>query len=287
MAPGKSGAMSNPYTEANRRRWNELVGYHLASPLYRVEEFKQGLNKLYPLDLEEVGEVTAKSLLHLQCHFGLDTLSWARLGATVTGFDFSGTAIKAARSLAQELGIPARFVLSTYERLPLDLDGTFDIVYMSRGVLCWLPNLAPLWAVVRRFVKPGGIYYLADSHPLVLTLDDAPDATEPRFLYPYFHRAEPDRAEVVNTYADPDAVVENTTEYFWNHSLADVVNGMIGAGLQVEFLHEFPYTFFPNLPGMVQGDDGYWRLPPPLDGRVPLMFSVRGLTPCPSPSSST
>jgi len=265
----------NPYTEANRARWDELATLHPSSPLYRVAEFKAGTNRLYPLDHAEVGDVTGKTLLHLQCHFGLDTLSWARLGAQVTGFDFSETAIATARSLAEELAIPARFVLSTYDRLTIDLEGQFDIVYMSRGVLCWLPDLAPLMAVVAHFLKPGGFFYLADSHPVQYTLDDTPGATEPRFLYSYFHRDEPDHFEVTNSYADPNARTEHTSEYVWNHSLGEIVASVLSSGLQLEFLHEFPYACFPLVPYMVEDAQGYWRLTAPLDSKVPLMFSLR------------
>lgn len=267
--------MANQYTEANRRRWNELVPHHVASPLYRVEEFKQGRNKLYPLDLEEVGDVAGKRLLHLQCHFGLDTLSWARLGAHVTGFDFSETAIATALDLAQELSIPAEFVLSTYDELPDALAGQFDIVYMSRGVLCWLPDLAPLFRVVDRFLAPGGFFYLADTHPAQYTLDDAAGISEPRPRYSYFLRPEPDHVESETTYADPNVRVTNVNEYFWNHSLAEIVGGVLGLGLRLEFLHEFPYTFFPQLPFMERRDEHYWRLPAPFDGTLPLMFSLK------------
>ncbi|MHB8576113.1 MAG: class I SAM-dependent methyltransferase, partial [Dehalococcoidia bacterium] len=271
----------NLYTEANRARWNELAALHPSSPLYRTEEFRAGKNRLYPLDHEEVGDVSGMTLLHLQCHFGLDTLSWARLGAHVTGFDFSETAVSTAQALAAELNIPARFVLSTYDRLTDDLDGRFDIVYMSRGVLCWLPDLAPLFRVVAHFLKPGGFFYVADTHPVLYALDDRPGATEPTFLYSYFHRDEPDRFEVQNSYADPDARLLNTTEYVWNHPLSELVTLTLASGLQLEFLHEFPYSFFPVVPSMTADANDYWRLPAPHDGKVPLMFSLRARTPRP------
>jgi SAM-dependent methyltransferase len=265
----------NAHIKANRARWNELAALHPTAPRYRVAAFKAGELRLSALDREEVGPVAGKFLLHLQCHFGLDTLSWARLGALVTGFDFSETAIAAARTLADEVGLPARFVLSTYETLSRDLDGRFDVIYMSRGVLCWLPDLAPLLAVVTHFLAPGGIFYVADTHPVLYALDDRPGVTEPRFAYSYFHRAEPDHFEVTNSYADPNAVLTHTDEYVWNHSLGDLVNGIIGCGLQLEFLHEFPYAYFPIVPNMVELSDNHWRLPEPFDGKVPLMFSLR------------
>src|SRR5439155_20452942 len=165
-ANGKSWDARSPmggneeFVEANRRLWNEWAPVHAASAFYDVERFKRGGVRLRPYEGEGVGDVAGKDLLHVQCHFGLDTLSWARLGATVTGADFSQPAIDLAEGLAQELGIPARFVCVDLANLPAELPGGFDIVYASRGVLTWLPDLG-VWAdVVAHFVRPGGFLYV-------------------------------------------------------------------------------------------------------------------------------
>jgi SAM-dependent methyltransferase len=168
------------YRLANRALWNEWTAINVrAETFYRLEEFRAGGVRVRDYEIEEVGPVTGKDLLHLQCHFGTDTLSWARLGARVTGADFSETAIGRARSLAAELGIAATFVCAELYELPERLDGDFDVVYTSRGVLGWLPDI-PRWAgVVARFLRPGGIFYITEVHPVALAFDDRSGVTDP------------------------------------------------------------------------------------------------------------
>jgi len=154
----------NEYIDANRRNWDDRVPIHLASDFYDVASFKDGRSTLLPIERAEVGDVSGKTLLHLQCHFGMDTLSWAREGASVTGVDFSGPAVGAARSLASEARIDARFIETDVHKLQDVLSGAFDIVFASYGVLCWLPNL-PAWiSTAASFLKPGGMLYVIDGH---------------------------------------------------------------------------------------------------------------------------
>src|SRR5205823_6481205 len=160
------------YIEANRKHWDELVSIHVKSAFYTVDSVRQGRTSLHPLEIEELGDVRGKRLLHLQCHFGLDTLSWARLGAAVTGADFSDEAIRTARELASELQIPATFVLSNLYDLPGALDGQFDVVYTSHGVLGWLPDIAGWARVAAHFVKPGGFFYVAEIHPVAQVFEN-------------------------------------------------------------------------------------------------------------------
>jgi SAM-dependent methyltransferase len=269
------------FIAANRARWDELAALHPDAPDYRTAEFKAGASKLHQIDRDEVGPVAGKTLLHLQCHFGLDTLSWAREGAVVTGFDFAPRAIEEARKLSEETGIPGRFVLSTYDQLEADLAGEqFDIVYMSRGTLCWLPDIAKVFGVAARLLKPGGAFHLIDSHPFQSLLDDkhpwpAPDA--PRLVWSYFYTPEPTRWESAVSYADADARLANTATYEWNHDLGEIVNAVIGAGLRLERLREYPYTYWRVLPSMSEDEDHHWHLPPELDGRLPLMFSLKAV----------
>src|SRR3954453_8227745 len=157
---------------ANRRLWNEWARINQESDFYDMAGFRAGQTSLKPLELEEVGDVAGKSLLHLQCHFGKDTMSWARLGATVTGADFSDQAIALAQSLATELGLPARFVLSDLYNLPNALEGEFDIVYTTYGALGWLPDMDAWGRAASHFVKPGGFFYVADFHPFLMVYDD-------------------------------------------------------------------------------------------------------------------
>ncbi len=156
--------------EQNRQLWNEWTGIHTEGSFYDVESFKNGDRgvRIDAWEQDEVGDVRGKSLLHLQCHFGLDTLSWARLGAVVTGVDFSEKAIAAARGLAREVGLEARFCISSVYDLPDALGGTFDIVYASRGALGWLPSIERWADVVTRYLTPGGFLYLHEGHPVLL-----------------------------------------------------------------------------------------------------------------------
>ena len=152
--------------KANLDAWNQMARIHAGSRGYRLAEFKAGQNVLKPIELREVGDVRGKSLLHMQCHFGLDTMSWARMGAKVTGVDFSDEAIKLARSISGELKIPARFVQSNIYDAPDVVHEQFDIVFTSYGALCWLPDITRWAQVAASFVKPGGFFYMAEFHPL-------------------------------------------------------------------------------------------------------------------------
>jgi SAM-dependent methyltransferase len=266
--------MHEPFLQANRDRWNELAPLHARTPFYDVAGFKNGKSSLRPLEAAEVGDVAGKSLLHLQCHFGMDTLSWARLGAQVAGVDFSEEAIALARSLARELGISAEFVCCDLYESPRMLKRSFDVVFTSYGALCWLPDLRRWAATAAHFLKPGGILYVAEIHPFAMVFDDQAAGPELRVRYPYFHSPEPLRTEPQGTYADRTAAVQHRTSYEWAHSLSDVVNAVLGAGLRLEFLHEFPYCICGILPGMAPGADGWWRLPEG-SGEVPLLFSLR------------
>ncbi len=156
--------------DGNRSLWDELTPVHLRS--YGVERFLAGEPWLPKRILEEVGDVQGKSLLHLQCHFGLDTLAWAREGAVVTGVDFSPEAIKAAEELSKQANLPARFICSDIYDLPEVLDEQFDIIFTSIGVLCWLKDL-DVWArIIADHLKPGGVFYIMEGHPLITTFDE-------------------------------------------------------------------------------------------------------------------
>lgn len=265
------------FKQANRELWNAWTGVNARSETYDLAGFKAGHSSLHPIETAEVGDVAGKRLLHLQCHFGLDTLSWARLGAQVTGVDFSEQAIALAQSLAAELALPARFLCSDVYELPHLLDEQFDVLFTSAGVLCWLNDL-PRWAqIVAHLLKPGGTFYIREFHPLAMVFENEGDITDLQVKYPYFHSPEPLRWEANGSYADPTADVHGVS-YEWQHSLADVLNALLGAGLRLEFLHEFPYCSYPMFPFMEQGPDGNWHLRRYGD-IVPLMFSLRAHKP--------
>src|SRR6059058_2117839 len=211
------------YLQANRALWDEWTGINYRSDFYKVEAFKAGQNRLRDYEMEEIGPVEGKSLLHLQCHFGLDTLSWARLGARVTGVDFSPEAIKLARSLADEIGLHARFVCADLYGLPGALDERFDVVFTSYGVLFWLKDLARWAQIVARFLKPGGTFYVVELHPFINLFDNEDDVTGFRVRWPYFHAAGPVAVETHGTYADPQADY-HSVEYSWGFGLGEVIN---------------------------------------------------------------
>jgi len=260
--------------ETNRTNWNERTAIHAASEFYDVAGFKAGGNTLKTIECEEVGDVAGKSLLHLQCHFGLDTMSWARLGAQATGVDFSNDAMELARTLNAEVGTDARFICSDVYKLPDVLTEEFDIVFTSYGVLCWLPDLDRWADVVVRYLKPGGTFYIVEFHPVLQTLESTASG-ETRPFYSYF------RKELFFAGDEPSYAGEGTIaspQYEWQHSLGEIVTTLVEAGLGIEFLHEFPYCYYQALPTMVQGADGWWRFPEKNDS-IPQMFSIRASRP--------
>jgi SAM-dependent methyltransferase len=271
------------YLRANRLLWDQWTDEHEASEFYDLAGFRAGKDRLRSIELSELGNPAGKSLLHLQCHFGLDTLAWARRGATVTGVDLSPRSIELAESLSRELEIPARFVCSDLYGLPDSLFGKFDIVFSSYGVLHWLSDL-PRWAsIVARCLKPGGIFYLVDDHPFFRSLTANADQ-DLLVANPYFFSPEPDRVEMEGSYATQGG--EKRTFYIWNHPLSELLAAIQGAGLTLEFLHEFPFAARAKFAFMEQHPDGWWYLParyPP----IPFLYSLRALkaweAPRPSP----
>jgi SAM-dependent methyltransferase len=266
---------------SNRELWDAWTKIHVASAFYDVASFRNGERpiRLADYEREEVGTVEGLTLLHLQCHFGLDTLSWARLGATVTGIDFSDEAIATARDLAAELAILATFIRSDLDRLPDVLDEQFDIVYTSRGVLGWLPDIATWGRSAAQFVRPGGFLYVTEIHPVAQVFEN--EGVEPgelRLAYPYWSHPEPLRFEVKGSYADSEAPTDGLVEYGWDHSLGEIVTSLADAGLRLDFLHEFDFVSWP-VDFLVEGADGRWHLPESSKGSLPLFFSLKATKP--------
>jgi SAM-dependent methyltransferase len=275
-----SSISARPELADNRRLWDAWTSINRASAFYDVDSFIEGRKpiRLSDYEIDEMGPVEGKTLLHLQCHFGLDTLSWARLGARVTGIDFSEQGVAAARALASAVGIAAEFLVADVYDLPARLDRTFEIVYTSRGVLGWLPDIEAWARVVAHFVQPGGTFYITEIHPLAQVLDEDAGPGEIRLRYPYWSHAESIRADVRGSYADPTAPTEGLVEHGWDHGLGEIVTALIEAGLRLEFLHEFDFVEWP-VGFLVQGADGRWRLPPGTAGQLPLFFSLRATKP--------
>ena len=265
------------FRAANLAQWDENVDIHYRSDFYGVERFKAGGTKLRDIELSEMGDVHGKTLLHLQCHFGMDTLSWAREGATVTGLDFSPAAIEAARKLSMESGVPGRFIESELYNAPNVLDEKFDIVFTGVGALCWLPDIKGWARVVSHFLKPGGVFYILEGHPVLWSLDDDTPESPMHIGWPYFESGAPQNPEgwyEEEDYAETGEKLQNTRTYTWGHGLGEIVTALIDEGLRIEFLHEHRVLAWKAYPWMVKGDDGWWRVPNHPE-RLPLMWSLR------------
>ncbi|MFI9788988.1 class I SAM-dependent methyltransferase [Kitasatospora sp. NPDC051984] len=259
-APTTPAADWTDWATANRANWDERVPVHVGGAFYDVPAFVAGAEVLRDFELAELGDVTGKRLLHLQCHIGLDTLSWARRGALVTGLDFSEPALVEAAQLAKRIGTDsARFVTSDVYGAVEALGGeTFDIVYTGMGALNWLPDLARWARTVAALTSPGGFVYLSEFHPVAeLVAEDGRTMVED-----YFDRA-PAVVDEPGSYADRDATMTATRTVQWRHGIGDVVSALAAADLHLEFLHEHAH--------------GHFFLPP--GPRLPLVYSLRASRP--------
>lgn len=255
--------------EANRQLWDAWTDINARSAFYDLEGFRTGRSSLQAIEIEEIGAVAGKSLLHLQCHFGLDTLSWARLGAKVTGVDLSPKAIELARSLAAELSLEARFICADVLALREVIDERFDIVFTSYGVLDWLPSLTAWAQVIAALLKPGGVFYIVEFHPLLSTLDDVGVAR-----CDYFRDGQAVEVEERGSYADPEADYKGSSHTFV-HTLGEIVSALTQAGLRLEFLHEFPFSPYDCFPFTELVEPGKAALRGHPAGTLPLLFSLR------------
>lgn len=256
------------YLKANQAWWNKATSVHANSKLYGVEEFKKGKSNLNTIELEELKDVKGKTLLHLQCHFGMGTISWVREGAIATGVDLSDESIKLAKKLSEEVGVPVDFICSDLYNLPEVLNKKFDIVFTSYGVLAWLPDIKKWAKVVSHFLKEGGTFYIAEIHPLTNIFSKDFKITDSYFKKdPYIEGSGPD-------YADEHINIESKT-FEWTHPLGNIVSALTGEGLKIEFLHEFPFTVYDQFPGLLKEDGkGYWKFKDQ-NIEVPLLFSIK------------
>ncbi|MEM7028623.1 MAG: class I SAM-dependent methyltransferase [Chloroflexota bacterium] len=275
----------NKYLKTNQQVWDEWATIHMSETSdYDVAAFKAGQKGITPNIPDDIGSVEGKSILHLQCHFGMDSLMWTRQGAMVTGVDFSSSAIQGARALNNELGLNATFVEADIYSLPEALAGQFDIVMTYFGTIVWLPDLKRWAEVIAHFLKPGGFFYIADTHPFAHILAPEGDRPKPDLCLPYFTGGQAERYEDGSgTYADPDAKTENNVTYEWTHTMADIINSLVEAGLDIKYLHEFAYSFYNmyyyhDQSLMKEDDQGWWHLSKdPI--KLPLMFSLMATKP--------
>lgn len=243
---------SDKWFEANKDAWNKRTTVHVGSEFYDLDGFKKGNTSLKFIELEELGDVKDKSLLHLQCHFGMDTLSWARLGAKATGVDLSDKAIDEAKKLKDELNLDTEFINCNVLELDKKLNKKFDIVFTSYGTVGWLPDINKWGKIVSHFLKPDGIFYIVEFHPYIWIFDD----DFKQFKYSYFMK-DAIEEEVSGTYTDRNADI-HYKDYSWNHTLSDIINSLISNGLDIQFVHEFPFSTYNCFSSMIKiGEDKF------------------------------
>jgi SAM-dependent methyltransferase len=263
---------------ANRAHWDEKVILHLGPRGYDLTSLRAGHGRFTAIEEAELWPVDGGRILHLQCHFGSDSLKFAQRGATVVGLDFSAPAIDAARRLASELGLAdqARFVHADLYDAPAAIPeaATFDMVFVTWGAICWLSDIYRWAEIVCHFLKPSGSLYLAEAHPAAMVFDDAaalPDG-RPGLFAPYFSR-EPVVMEEAHDYIDETGTVANATTYTWVHSLGDIISGLLMAGMRLDWLHEHDGVAWHMFDVLVRSADGLWRWPD--KPWLPLAFSLR------------
>lgn len=270
------------YLAVNRANWDDRAPLHAASPEYAVEEYvadPSRLSDVVRFDVPRLGDVTGLRGLHLQCHIGTDTLSLARLGARMTGLDFSPASLVQARLLAERTGTPVEYVESDVYSAPSVLPhGAFDLVYTGIGAIGWLPSIERWADVVATLVAPGGRLFLREGHPMLWALDERlPDDLVVRF--PYFETPEPVVWEEADTYVTTDAPVTATVTHSWNHGLGEIVSSLLDRGFTLTTLVEHRSVPWEAVPGrMTLGDDGEWRLREHPE-RLPLTYTLTAVAP--------
>ncbi len=263
----------------NRDNWDSRVPIHFDANGYRVDRFSdpEHLSDVVRFDRDQLGDLTGKTLVHLQCHIGTDTISLARLGAEVTGVDFSEKSIEAARKLTSIADTPARFVVSELYDVPEVLPETFDVVYTGVGAICWLPDIAGWARVVAGLLNPGGMFYIREAHPILWALDfENGDDGRLCFKYAYFE-GEPDEFDETETYAG-EGVVTSPKTFGWNHGIGETLTALLDAGMRLDAVREYDFCEWQGLDNMVEDETGRWRLPED-SLQIPLMWSILATKP--------
>ncbi len=256
------------YLELNRSNWNDRAEAHFGSDFYDVKGFLEGKSSLNGPELSLLGDVMGKRVLHLQCHFGQDTLSLARMGAVATGVDFSEKAISLAHALSEKAGVDARFVCSDIYSLPSVLDEKYDIVFTSYGTIGWLPDLDKWAAVITHFLRTGGRFVMVDFHPALWMWDDH----FKDIAYSYFN-VEPIVESVSGTYTDKDTSIKGQN-ISWNHSTSELLNALIKNGLHLEVYNEYDYSPYNCFNETVEDEPGIFRIKR-FGNKLPMMYSLR------------
>ena len=269
------------FREANRKNWEDRVPVHLDAWGYSMAKFIDDPDYIadgVENQRSELGSVEGKTLLHLQCQLGTDALSWARLGATVTGMDFSEQAITAAKKLFADCDTPGRFFVAELYESRSVLDEQFDIVYTGGGALIWLPDIKGWAKVVARFLKPGCVFYILEGHPMMWSVSDQDNGDQLILEWPYFEAAGAQAYETDESYTGTGNIA-HTRAYNFTHGLGETIDALIQAGLELEFVHEHRVLHWQAFPLLERGDEGLWKLPPGRENHLPLMHSIRAHKP--------
>ncbi|GLR18419.1 class I SAM-dependent methyltransferase [Portibacter lacus] len=251
----------------NKKSWNQRAEVHFDSDFYDNESFIAGRNSLNPIELELLGDLKGKSILHLQCHFGQDTISLNRMGADSTGVDFSDNAIAKAKQLAKTTNSSSKFICCDIYSLPDHLDQEFDIVFTSYGTIGWLPDLDKWASVVSHFLKKDGVFIMADFHPVIWMMDD--DFTH--IKYPYFNKVRIEEAEMTYTDGAEDQLYESVS---WNHDISEILNALINSGLTLNQFNEYDYSPYDCFQKTVEFEPGKFRIEP-LGDKIPMVYAIK------------
>jgi SAM-dependent methyltransferase len=263
---------ANDYLEINRKSWNNRTDAHYKSAFYDVEGFLQGNTSLNEIELAMLGDLRGKKVLHLQCHFGQDTLSLARMGAEVVGVDLSDEAITRANHLAASIGTAATFICCDIYDLPQHLDQQFDLVFTTYGTIGWLPDLNKWGKIIAQFLKPGGRLVFVEFHPVIWMFDDNFE----KIHYDYFNTGPIIETES-GTYADKAAQIQQKY-VMWNHGLNEVFHGLIDNGLQINTFEEYDYSPYDCLNNLEAQEAKKYRFKH-VKHRIPMVYSIEATKP--------
>lgn len=255
------------YISTNKNSWNNRVDIHYDSKFYDVEGFLNGQTSLNPIELELLGDIQGKSILHLQCHFGMDSISLARMGAKVTGIDLSDRAIQKAKELAEIDGQEIEFICCNIYDIELHLDKKYDIIFTSYGTITWLPDLDKWASMIHQFLQPGGKFILVEFHPFVWSFDDQFE----KIGYNYF-KDNPIVETESGTYAEKGANITQTY-VSWNHSLSETIQSLINQSLRLENFQEYDYSPYDIFFDSEEVEPKKFRIKK-MGNRLPLLFSL-------------
>ncbi|WP_330179149.1 class I SAM-dependent methyltransferase [Nocardia sp. NBC_01503] len=266
------------YRVLNRDNWDERAPLHAASSDYALDKFRTDtsfLSEVVRFDLPLLGDIRGLRGVHLQCHIGTDTLSLTRLGANMTGLDFSSASLAQARKLAEDASAAIEYVESdVYEAVHVLGAGQFDLVYTGVGALCWLPDIRRWAETVATLLRPGGRLFIREGHPVLSAIDET-QLDRLVIGYPYFETAEPMVFDDGSTYIETDGVITKTVTHEWNHGLGEIVGAVLASGLSLTGLVEHATVPWNALPGrMVPDEGGEWRLAEHSE-RLPLSFTLQ------------